>query len=93
MEDSFPEPECLPALGLSVDLMCAALGSRTHSPSVTRGHHREPGPIPEGWGPGQAHTYPHAHVEGDDCDTNVLSCFPVDIREFQPGVILLLPGP
>lgn len=36
---------------------------------------------------------PHAHVEGDDGDTDVLSCFTVDIGELQPGMILLLPGP
>lgn len=39
-----------------------------------------------------AHTYPHAHVEGDDSDTDVLCGFSVHIRELQPRVVLLLPG-
>lgn len=36
--------------------------------------------------------YPHAHVEGDDGDSDVLGGLPVDVRELQPGVVLLLPG-
>lgn len=35
--------------------------------------------------------YPHAHVEGDDGDPDVLRCLSVDVRELQPGVVLLLP--
>lgn len=35
--------------------------------------------------------YPHAHVEGDDGDSDVLCCLSVDVRELQPGVVLLLP--
>lgn len=35
--------------------------------------------------------YPHAHVEGDDGDTDIFSCFSVHIRQLQPGMILLLP--
>lgn len=38
-----------------------------------------------------AQTYPHAHVERDDGDTDVLCGFSVHIRELQPGVVLLLP--
>lgn len=38
-----------------------------------------------------AQTYPHAHVERDDGDTDVLRGFSVHIRELQPGVVLLLP--
>lgn len=37
-------------------------------------------------------THPHAHVEGDHSDTDVLRGLPVDIRQLQPGVVLLLPG-
>lgn len=35
--------------------------------------------------------HPHAHVEGDDGDSDVLGGLPVDVRELQPGVVLLLP--
>lgn len=36
-------------------------------------------------------THPHAHVEGDHSDTDVLRGLPVDVRQLQPGVVLLLP--
>ncbi len=35
--------------------------------------------------------YPHAHVEGDDSDSDVLGGLPVDVWQLQPGVVLLLP--
>lgn len=41
--------------------------------------------------PDAAHTYPHAHIERDDRDSDVLCCFSVHIGELQPGVVLLLP--
>lgn len=65
------------------------------TPAVTLGTpHRTWGSGLEGrYQEGRLSTYPHAHVEGDDGDTDILSCFPVDIRELQPRVILLLPGP
>lgn len=41
--------------------------------------------------PDAAHTYPHAHIERDDRDSDVLCGFSVHIGELQPGVVLLLP--
>ena len=35
---------------------------------------------------------PVAHVEGDDRDANVLGRLAMDIRQLEPGVVLLLPG-
>ncbi len=34
---------------------------------------------------------PVAHVEGDDCDSDILRCLLVDVGQLQPRVVLLLP--
>ena len=35
---------------------------------------------------------PETHVEWNDCHTDVLCCLLVNIRQLQPGMVLLLPG-
>ena len=35
---------------------------------------------------------PETHVERNDCHSDVLRRFLVDVGELQPGMVLLLPG-